>query len=77
MLDALMVQSARDPHMQLFTKNYTGLGAMVESIGSNKNGADGKYWQYKINSIMPQIGASSYILKDGDMVEWIFTQSTL
>jgi|GEM_PF-1845547 len=77
MLDALTVQSARDPHMQLLTKNYQGLGAMVESIGDNKNGVGGKYWQYKINGIMPQIGASSYVLKDGDMVEWIFTRPTL
>ncbi|MDP4020766.1 MAG: DUF4430 domain-containing protein [Candidatus Adlerbacteria bacterium] len=65
----------RDPAVNLFTKEYAGLGVLVEGIGELRNGTDGKYWQYRINGIMPQVGAGAYVLKDGDLVEWFFDTS--
>jgi hypothetical protein len=30
-------------------------------------------WMYKVNDWFPNFGASRYLLKDGDIVEWIYT----
>ncbi len=62
--------------LQLETTNYGELGILVESMGGWNNGTDQKYWQYEVNGIMPQIGASSYVLNDGDKVTWHFSEST-
>ncbi|TAK58569.1 DUF4430 domain-containing protein [Patescibacteria group bacterium] len=67
--------NAEDTKLQLSTKTYKGLGVLVEGIGAHKNGTDTKYWQYKVNSVMPQIGADQYILKAGDSIEWFFATS--
>ncbi len=66
-----------NPDINLVTKEYKGLGVLVEGIGEITNGTEGKYWQYKVNGVMPQIGADQYNLKDGDTVEWYFAQSNL
>ncbi|MFA5877670.1 MAG: DUF4430 domain-containing protein [Candidatus Paceibacterota bacterium] len=67
--------NAEDTKLQLSTKSYTGLGTLIDSFGIYKNGIDKKYWQYKVNGVMPQIGADQYILKAGDSVEWLFATS--
>lgn len=30
-------------------------------------------WKYKVNGSYPSVGAGSYVLKDGDQVEWIYS----
>ncbi len=30
-------------------------------------------WLYKVNGEFPKYGCSSYVLKDGDIIEWIYT----
>jgi hypothetical protein len=30
-------------------------------------------WMYRVNGVFPNRGASAYVLKAGDVVEWIFT----
>lgn len=67
--------SAEDSDVMLKTKDYAGMGTLVESIGVHKNGEDKKYWQYKVNGVMPQIGAGAYELMPGDKVEWFFENS--
>lgn len=64
-----------DPQLTLSTKTYEGLGVLIEGIGTHKNGVDKKYWQYKVNGVMPQIGADQYTLKAGDSIEWFFATS--
>lgn len=64
-----------DAELGLSTKSYTGLGTLIDGLGIHKNGTDKKYWQYKVNGVMPQIGADQYILKSGDSIEWLFTTS--
>lgn len=76
-LNVLLELSKTDAQLRLSTKEYSGLGVLVESMNGKKNGTDNKYWQYKINGIMPQIGADKYELKNGDFVEWYFGESTL
>lgn len=50
-------------------ENYLGLGFFVTKIGSLQSGG-GKYLFYYINGKEASVGVSSYILRDGDFVEW-------
>lgn len=74
-LEVLKQLDEADEEMQLVIKEYAGLGALVESIGDKTNGTNGKYWQYRINGVMPQIGADALTVQDEDVIEWYFTES--
>lgn len=74
-LKMLKTLDAENPQVRLSVKEYAGLGTLVTGINGEENGIDNKYWQYKVNGVMPQIGADAYILKDGDVVEWFFALS--
>jgi hypothetical protein len=74
-LSVLTRMNVEDPSIQLVTKEYAGLGALVESIAGRTNGSEDRYWQYTVNDTMPQVGASAYELKRGDHVEWKFEPS--
>ena len=30
-------------------------------------------WKYRVNGVFPSISASSYILQEGDFIEWLYT----
>lgn len=30
-------------------------------------------WMYKVNGQFPNYGCSKYVLKDGDVIEWVYT----
>jgi hypothetical protein len=74
-LSILEKLNAEDPSLKLTTKTYERLGVLVTGMGAYENGTGGKYWQYKVNGVMPQIGADKLILKNGDAVEWFFAAS--
>ena len=50
-------------------KNYPGLGFFVTDIDSLHSG-NGKDLLYYINGKEASVGISTYILKDGDIIEW-------
>lgn len=75
MLEALRKLDAGDPELRLQTKEYSGLGTLIESMHGWKNGADNKYWQYKVDGVMPQVGAGAYKLQNGNRIEWYFGPS--
>jgi hypothetical protein len=54
------------------TKEFQGLGVMVETIADKTNGDQNKYWQYWVNNVSIPYAASTYIVKPGDVVEWKF-----
>lgn len=74
-LEVLQGLNTQGPELALTTKEYAGMGTLVTGMHGLINGADKKYWQYKVNGIMPQIGAGDYKLKNGDSVEWFFGAS--
>jgi hypothetical protein len=74
-LDLLKQLDTQDKEVRLVTKEYSGLGILVEGIGDKANGTDGKYWQYKVNGVMPQVGADKLEIKSGDTIEWYFDES--
>lgn len=74
-LGVLRQLNAKDKEVRLVTKAYPGLGVLVESIGRNANGTNDEYWQYKVNGVMPQVGADKLEIKNGDVIEWYFGAS--
>lgn len=60
-------------------KDYGGdMGVFVNAIGEKTNNFNsGYYWQYWINGQYSKVGASSYKLKAGDVVEWKYAKSEL
>ncbi len=73
--DALEALNQEDPEFLLITKEYPGLGILVEGINGKVNGVEDKYWQYFVNDTMPQVGADKLELKDRDSVEWRYEKS--
>lgn len=59
--------------IKLDYETYAGLGEFITQIGDKKSGANGRYWQYWVNGNYAQVGASSHIVKNDDIIEWKFT----
>ncbi|MCX6796034.1 MAG: DUF4430 domain-containing protein, partial [Candidatus Falkowbacteria bacterium] len=38
--------------------------------------ANNKYWMYKVNGVLANVGASNYQLNEGDVVEWDYEEVT-
>lgn len=64
---------AKNNNLAFESKNYEGLGTLIEKINTKKNGMDNRYWQYWVNNQKPEVGAGLYVLQSGDLVEWKFS----
>lgn len=73
-LRALQALQEQEPALRLETKEYSGLGVLVESMYGQTNGSQGKYWQYTVNGVAPQVGADAFALSADDTVEWSFSE---
>lgn len=58
-------------HAEVVTKD-SSFGVYVDSINGVVGGTDGKYWAYYVDGEMAQVGASEYVTKGGEVVEWKF-----
>ncbi len=74
-LEILQQLDTQQEEVRLITKEYSGLGTLVESIGNKTNGVNDEYWQYRVNGVMPQVGADKLQVKGGDAIEWYFDKS--
>jgi hypothetical protein len=74
-LQIMQILNTEDPELRLVTKEYSGLGTLVESMFGLTNGSENKFWQYKVNDVMPQIGADKLIIHNGDVITWFFAES--
>jgi len=75
-LQVLEELNTTDLQLQLATKSYGEMGTLVESIGTQRNGMENKYWQYTVTDVAPMIGADAYILHGGESIQWQFKAST-
>jgi len=67
----LMKKISETQGLQFSTKEYSGLGHFVEEINNIKNDKQkGIYWIFYINNQSSQLGVSSYILKNNDIISW-------
>ncbi len=58
-----------------YTSSYgdvyvTAIGGVSEFDYGSESG-----WMYTVNGVTPSVGASSYVLSDGDVVEWFYVTS--
>lgn len=67
-IDAMRMQ-ASSSNFTFKTKEYKGLGAMVEEI-NGKPSKDGYYWILYVNGTTTSEGASSQKVSPGDVIEW-------
>ena len=56
-------------------EDYPSLGVFIKKIGGKTGGEDGKYWEFWVNHIHPEVGASAYALQGNEYVEWKFLKS--
>lgn len=56
--------------------NSAYAGVYIESINDWGEFSDGNLsgWMYRVNGVFPKYSCSVYTLKDGDVVEWLFTR---
>ena len=52
--------------------NNVTTGSTVEGIDDTSN----YYWMWYVNDDFAMVGASQYVLQDGDVMEWNFEEST-
>lgn len=53
----------------IYNSNYIeGINNLYEFDGGELSG-----WMYKVNGWFPNYGCSRYLLKDGDVIEWVYT----
>ena len=53
----------------IYNSNYIeGINNLYEFDGGALSG-----WMYKVNGWFPNYGCSRYLLKDGDVIEWVYT----
>jgi hypothetical protein len=55
-------------HAKVETKHYD-FGDLVTSVNGTK-GNGPKYWSLYVNGKLSEVGASSYVTKDADKIEW-------
>ena len=54
-------------------KDYSGLGFFVEEVNGLKNNPAGENWLYYVNGSLAPVGASNYIIKANDIIEWKYS----
>lgn len=69
LLDAMRELAARDPSFAFVSREFSSMGAFVESISGLANG-DGHYWIVSVNGTKSALGVSSILLHPGDSVAW-------
>lgn len=73
---SVMQKVAEDNGLNLSSKDYgNGMGAFIEGVDGYMNDYGGdKYWQYWVNNNYAKIGAGSYGLKGGEVIEWKYVK---
>ncbi|MBI5456630.1 DUF4430 domain-containing protein [Candidatus Kaiserbacteria bacterium] len=70
---AMLKEELGKRRLLIVTKEYTGLGTLVEQIGLYKNGDEDKYWTYMVNGTFANVGADAYVVQNSDSIEWTFS----
>jgi len=69
--DAMTTLASENSSFTFKSKLYSGLGYFIQEINGVPN-AGGKYWTLYLNGKYSNVGASQYVLQQGDNVEWRF-----
>lgn len=72
----LLVAAQKEGSITFAGREFSGVGFFVESInGLKQDGNKRMYWIYSVNGKKANVGASSYVLRDGDRVTWSYEQA--
>lgn len=73
----LLKKVTAENEIEFSYKDYgAGMGAFVESINKVRNDpGKNMFWQYWVNDVFAEVGASNYALNDGDLVEWKYMRA--
>jgi|GEM_PF-1241442 len=56
-------------------KTGEGKNAFITSInGAKADSSKNEYWELLVNGKSSQVGAGSYVVKDGDKIEWLLSK---
>lgn len=71
---SIIEKISQEKGLDLSAKDYgSGMGAFIEGIDGHINDYSGdKYWQFWVNNEYAKVGAGSYVLQGGELVEWKF-----
>lgn len=73
----LVKQVAEENNIGLKYKDYGGeLGIFIEAIGGVENNIE-QWWQYWVNGNYSVVGAGSYLLQPGDLIEFKFVKGQI
>ncbi len=66
-----LMEAAREKGLSFESQYFSGLGFFITSIGgTEQEPGEGRYWTLYVNGQRSNLGASNYILKSGDSIEW-------
>ncbi len=68
-----LLQNVADQEKIEFTYKKYSFGNLVENIGGYKNTPE-KAWVFYVNDQSSSVGASDYLLKPGDKIEWKYVK---
>lgn len=72
----LLKKVTEENNSEFSFKEYPDIGVFIESIDNvGKESETNKWWQYWVNNEYAQVEAGSFLLKDGDTVEWKYVES--
>jgi len=75
-VSALLFEWAAHNNISIETQYWSGYDSyLITSIGNNSNGKNNFYWQYYVNDEYADVGCSSYVLNDNDVVLWQYESS--
>lgn len=67
--DALKtVTKSKKIHLEYSGSYIEGIGNLYEFDGGELSG-----WMYSVNNDFPRVGCDSYIIQDGDVIQWVYT----
>ena len=67
--DALKtVTKSKKIHLEYSGSYIEGIGNLYEFDGGELFG-----WMYSVNNDFPRVGCDSYIIQDGDVIQWVYT----
>ncbi len=70
----VLQRTLQEENISVDYREYEGMGVFIESIGGVANSGT-TYWQYWVNGIYAEIGASAYLVQPGDTILWKFTKN--
>ncbi len=70
---SVLQRSAQENSFSIDATYYAQFDStLINSINNAVGGTDGKYWQYYVNSQLPEVGADKCPVINGDILTWSF-----